>query len=537
MVWKIILIAFGAFLGVTSYLLYQNFVRSITVFLVILNVLVVVAIYVYLHIHYRSVRNSGIRTIIRDIKAIQANKSVPSGPLTQEFEEVHDAVTELSVHIKTKEQMRSEILNMVNSVASNMELEKLLSALMPKLLETSRSNWGAFYLANNATNKLELKSSIGFSKNIYNEFDINIGEGFIGETALSREVKMIRDVPDDTVFVSRTFLGKIKPKNIMLVPIISQEQLMGILTLASLYEYTGEQMEIVEMIKYYIGAAIENSVIYERSKRLTNELQFQNKLIHDLNIELETKIHDEADFTDVFLSKIEAFAVYSLDKDLNISLWNKGAEIVFGYGANEVIGKNIRILYTHKENVEDYIYAKVQVININRRILEKDWKVKKDGSLFYADSTVFGIYNNYGELVGYTAITNDITEFKTTIDRLNSEMDLNKELISRSKVATVHVNQDGMVLFANAAAAELIYSGNSDGIDISSKAFTMNGMQFCTVFEQAKGVEEFMNGCEPNLRQRFTSVYNGNSIEMTAAATGDAAKNTKNILVFMEAVK
>lgn len=292
MIWKIILIAFGAFLGVTSFLLYQSFVKSITVFLVIVNVLIVIIIYVYLHMHYKKIREDGIDAVVRDINAIKENQKVPAGPLIPEFMKIHTAVEELSNHIKLKEQMRSEILNMVNSVASNIELEKLLSALMPKLLETSRSNWGAFYLANNATNKLELKSSIGFSKNIYNEFDINIGEGFIGETALTREVKIIEDIPEDTVFVTRTFLGKIKPKNIMIVPIISQEQLMGILTLASLYEYTGEQMEIVDMIKYYIGAAIENSIIYERSMRLTNELQFQNKLIHDLNVELETKINE-----------------------------------------------------------------------------------------------------------------------------------------------------------------------------------------------------------------------------------------------------
>lgn len=535
MLWKIVLIIFGAFFGIASYLLYQDFVTSTAVIPVSANILLLILIYVYLRTHYRRIRNTGIDAVVRDIDAIQANQKVPAGEPVQEFLKVHAAIEELSKNIRAKEQIRSEIINMVNSVASNMELEKLLAALMPKLLEASLSNWGAFYLANHATNKLEVKSSIGFSKNLYNEFDINIGEGFIGQAALTREPKIIRDIPEDTVFITRTFLGKIKPKNIMVVPIVSQEQLIGVLTLASLYEYTGEQTEIVDMIKYYIGAAIENSVIYERSKRLANELQFQNKLIHDLNVELETKIRDEIIFTDVFINKIETFAIYFLDKDLNISLWNKGAEILFGYTANEVIGRSILTVYDYFDNFEDYLQKKADRRSSASQSSDRVWKRKKDGTMFFSEFTVFGRYDNHGELAGYTNIVKDITELKTIQEILSYEKTLNRKLMDLSDNALISIDENGIVRYASKTAAELIYKGNGAGIDIDSGTFTMEGTDFYTLFEGYDKIKEYIASCTAGSYQGFTSVYNKNIVNIGTAEIGNGTENVKDILIVLKA--
>jgi two-component system chemotaxis sensor kinase CheA len=207
-----------------------------------------------------------------------------------ELRETRESIKRLYDMLEKNEADRAEFLGMMNTVASNMEIDALFESLLPNLIRHLKSNCGAFYLANNTAGKLELRSSVGFSNNIYREFDLTIGEGLVGMAATSKDVTLYNDLPGDSTFVTKTFLGQMSPRGIMMVPIINNDLLVGVLCLSSLYRYTQEQLDSVNLIKYYIGLAIGNCITYERSKRLTNELQFQNSLIQSLNDELETKV-------------------------------------------------------------------------------------------------------------------------------------------------------------------------------------------------------------------------------------------------------
>ena len=304
-----------------------------------------------------------------------------------------------SVHRRNdyaRELNRLDILDIINSVASNTELEPLLEQLLSKLMESLKSNWGVFYLANNATNKLEIKASVGFSKNIYSEFDLTIGEGLVGTAALKRKTVIIGDIPDDTVYITKTFLGSIKPKNLMLVPVTNQDQLLGVLALGSIYSYANSETELIDLIKPYIGAAIGNCVIYERSKRLTNELKFQNKLIQDLNGELEAKMNERELFMGGVLNSIKDYAIYATDIYGAVLAWNTGAEVLFGHTAVEIIGKNIQMIYSAEDVESGYIRQRIE-------------RVLTDG--FYSEkikgrnvSSHFALYDESGQVIGITTV-------------------------------------------------------------------------------------------------------------------------------------
>ena len=104
------------------------------------------------------------------------------------------------------------------------------------------------------------------------------------------EIKIVKDIPNESIFMIKSFLGKIKPKSFLIVPVANDNKLNGILILVSIYNYTDEQIEIIKSIKDYIGIAIKKGMLLERKERLINELQCQNKLIQDLNDALEKKI-------------------------------------------------------------------------------------------------------------------------------------------------------------------------------------------------------------------------------------------------------
>lgn len=198
----------------------------------------------------------------------------------------YDGIFKLQKILKAKEKKHNEIIKVLNSVAINIELNKFLEDFIPKISAITESSAAAFYVLNDFNNKLEIKYSMGFNKNIYKEFDLEANE-FVTDDF---EMKIVKNIPGDSIFMVKSFLGKVKPKSLLIVPVETENKLNGILILVSIYDYTNEQIEIIKAVKNYIGIAIKNGISFERTERLINELKLQNKLIQDLNDTLEKKI-------------------------------------------------------------------------------------------------------------------------------------------------------------------------------------------------------------------------------------------------------
>jgi len=254
--------------------------------------------------------------------------------------EFYEALAAVKLVFIQREHLRKEILEIARYVALNLEFDKTLRELTPKVAELTRSNCCAFYAVNNSS-KLSLKHSIGFSKNIYSEFDLTLGEGFIGHLAIMKDVTIVYDVPDDTIYMVRTFLGKIKPRNIMVVPIYYQEQLNGVLVCASIHQYTEENLGLTEMVRYYLGVAVGNGLNAEQNKRMANELAFQNNLIQSQHEEMRNRLRDKELLVHHLVSMLDEEIVYMLDEDYRVLYWDNTARAIFGLTREEAVGRHI----------------------------------------------------------------------------------------------------------------------------------------------------------------------------------------------------
>lgn len=255
----------------------------------------------------------------------------------KELTDENHAAAEL---LKRRELIHKEILDIAHYVALNMEFDKTLEELLPKLGALTNSICCAFYTANNAS-KLTLKHSFGFGKNVYSEFDLTIGEGFLGQLAQSKDVTVVHDVPDDTIYTVRTFLGKIKPRNIMVVPVYLQEQLAGVLVCASIGSYSQDEVSLVETVKYYLGVAVGNGINAEKNKRLSGELAFQNKLIQNQHEEMRKRLRDKELLIQHLINMIDDEIVYVLDSEYRVLYWGTLAKAIYGLPKEEAAGRNI----------------------------------------------------------------------------------------------------------------------------------------------------------------------------------------------------
>ncbi|MBV9288792.1 MAG: PAS domain S-box protein [Hyphomicrobiales bacterium] len=104
------------------------------------------------------------------------------------------------------------------------------------------------------------------------------------------------------------------------------------------------------------------------------------------------------------------YAIFQLDKDGIVATWNRGAERIKGYSADEIIGRHFSVFYTEEDRAAGAPARALATAASEGRFEAEGWRVRKDGSRFWASVIMDPIYNDNGELVGFAKVTRDITE-------------------------------------------------------------------------------------------------------------------------------
>jgi PAS domain S-box-containing protein len=112
------------------------------------------------------------------------------------------------------------------------------------------------------------------------------------------------------------------------------------------------------------------------------------------------------------------YAIYMLSVDGNITNWNAGAARINGYAANEVIGTHFARFYTPEEQQLGTPQKALQTAADVGRCENEGWRVRKDGSRFWAHVVIDAIHDDDGSSIGFAKITRDITEKKGAADLL-----------------------------------------------------------------------------------------------------------------------
>lgn len=129
---------------------------------------------------------------------------------------------------------------------------------------------------------------------------------------------------------------------------------------------------------------------------------------------------------DLLIGSIKDFAIILLDVKGNVISWNKGAEQIKGYSADEIIGKHFSVFYMEEEIKNKEPEKNLQKALASGRYEIEGWRVRKDGSVFWADIVLTALRNENGELTGFGKVTRDLTRRKKgegEIRRLNQELE------------------------------------------------------------------------------------------------------------------
>jgi PAS domain S-box-containing protein len=112
------------------------------------------------------------------------------------------------------------------------------------------------------------------------------------------------------------------------------------------------------------------------------------------------------------------YALYMLSPTGVVSSWNAGAERIKGYAADEIIGRNFSQFYTPEDRKAGLPNRTLAIAAATGRFEAEAWRMRKDGSLFWANVVVDAIRDEFGKLVGFAKITRDITEKRNAQEAL-----------------------------------------------------------------------------------------------------------------------
>ncbi|WP_457302412.1 PAS domain-containing protein, partial [Phyllobacterium sp. P5_D12] len=158
----------------------------------------------------------------------------------------------------------------------------------------------------------------------------------------------------------------------------------------------------------------------------------------------------------LLLNAVTDYAIYMLDADGIISSWNAGAQRFKGYKPDEIIGEHFSRIYTDADRVSGLPARALETAARGGRFEGEGWRVRKDGTQFWAHVIVDPIRSPSGEVIGFAKITRDMTERKASEDALKSSQEQFRILVQGvTDYAIYMLDPDGNIVSWNAGAERI----------------------------------------------------------------------------------
>jgi len=120
---------------------------------------------------------------------------------------------------------------------------------------------------------------------------------------------------------------------------------------------------------------------------------------------------------------VEDYAIFMLDPDGRVASWNKGAERIEGYGAEEILGRHFSAFYAAEDLQRGHPENELRAAASTGRYEEEGIRVRKDGSRFWASVLITALNDESGSLRGFSKVVRDVTERKRSEDALRRSFD------------------------------------------------------------------------------------------------------------------
>lgn len=293
---------------------------------------------------------------------------------------------------------------------------------------------GAFYVVNDeeTPHVIEMRASFAYNRKKYLKAKFKFAEGLVGQAAIEKDTILRTEVPSDYVTLTSGILGDQKPSCILIVPLITNEEVYGVLEFAAFKKFDASQVKFVQELSLILARTIFNIKVNERTRRLlaesqemSNELKEKQEVLRQnaeemqatqeelkrSNQMLEEQV-EEVNRTQKRMQLLlenasEVITIY--EEDQTIRYISPSVETILGYGQKEMIGKSdIDKVHTEHRSVFEDIFKKMNEHPDEKVTVQYEYRAK-DGSFIWIESTGTNCMSNPA-IHGYILNSRDITE-------------------------------------------------------------------------------------------------------------------------------
>jgi PAS domain S-box-containing protein len=134
----------------------------------------------------------------------------------------------------------------------------------------------------------------------------------------------------------------------------------------------------------------------------------------------------------LLVNSTKDYAIFVLDPSGHVASWNQGAERIKGYKADEILGRHFSCFYPPEDLRNGKTERELRIAAAEGRYEEEGWRLKKDGSRFWANVVITAIKDESGNLRGFSKVTRDITERKRVEDLLQESEERHRKLFENN---------------------------------------------------------------------------------------------------------
>ncbi|GAB2909774.1 hypothetical protein GCM10027093_54860 [Paraburkholderia jirisanensis] len=162
----------------------------------------------------------------------------------------------------------------------------------------------------------------------------------------------------------------------------------------------------------------------------------------------EDKLRQSEERFRLMVESVKDYAIFMLDPQGNVATWNTGAMQIKGYLRAEIVGRPISVFYSADDNAAQKPQRELEIAAKLGRIEDEGWRVRKDGSMFWANVVITAVRDSAGRLLGFAKVTRDMSERK----RLE-ELEVSSRRMSEFLATLAHELRNPLAPVRNAVSA------------------------------------------------------------------------------------
>lgn len=206
-----------------------------------------------------------------------------------EFGVLSDSFNTLVESIQVNSDLNEKVVSLASLMLSKYEAKEFFRETLHALASHTGSQMAAVYLLSDDKKAFEHFESLGVDDNARQSFDAHTFEGEFGAAISSHQVQHIKNIAADTRFIFHTVSGKFIPHEIITIPILTNSEVVAIISLASISKYSNQSIQLINNIFVTLRARVEGIIAYHKMRKFSEQLELQNNELELQKTELASQ--------------------------------------------------------------------------------------------------------------------------------------------------------------------------------------------------------------------------------------------------------